>query len=161
MIAQLRLDAIERQIPTGRQLVHPKALETLLDRAPHDVELLLNTGYLEYAFDLSSAGANTRSEKRVWRQSVIEYAQGYLGKNDFQRKPDRLAAVVRACLPAGSGPFTISKLARCWTVSSTHLHSLLASGAFRAEPGQALKITHSPLLNRASVSEWLKTRRVA
>ncbi len=124
------------------------------------MELLIEAGYLEYAFDLSSAGAATRKEKRVWRQSALEYAKGYLGRNDLNRKTDRIAAVIKDCLPAGAKPFTISRLARCWTISSTHLHSLLVEGAFSAEPGQSLHVRQSPLINRASVAEFLLRRRI-
>ncbi len=157
---QLRLDASDRQIPAGRPLVHPKALETLLDREPHDIEFLVDSGALEYAFDLSTAGSGRR-EKRVWRQSVIEYAAGYLGRNDLNRKADRMPEVLRACLPPGNGPFALSHLKRRWTVSSTHLHALLADGVFLKEPGQALTRKQSPLLQRASVAAFLARRRIA
>lgn len=156
---QLRLDAIERALPTGRPLVPAQALMVVLDRSEDDIKYLWEAGLLRFAFDVASPCAK-RKEVRVWRESVLEYQTGntdyILRRNDAAD----LARAVAACVPAGNGPVPLAKLARLWTVSSTHLHDLVKAGSISALAGQDLKQTQTPALDRQSVIEFLQRRRI-
>lgn len=163
MDTQLRMDVIERQLPTSRPLVKLDVVMHLLQRNEDDCKYLYEAGLLRWAFDLSSPGSR-RKEVRIWRGSVIEYQAGdhRVILNAHQTESaDEARKILAACLPPGLGPVALSKLVPLWAASSTHLHDLLKESLLRPLAGQQLKQTETPMLDRASVIGFLQSRRIA
>jgi len=157
---QLRMDAIERQLPVEKPLVPLKVVMFYLKRDEDGVRYLYESGLLRFAFDIGDAGAK-RKEVRIYRESVEEYLLKDYSQIDSRKANDArdLAAAIRASLPAGR-TFTVSKLKDLWTVSSTHLHDLADAGEISVVPGQSLHVKESPALLRESVAEFLLRRRI-
>lgn len=156
---QLRFEGVESQLALGRQLLPIEIAMGVLNRDEDGVKWLYESGHLQVAFDLASAGTK-RAEVRIWRQSIIDYGERdystLLGRKDHQA----LAKAISAALPPGEKPVLLAKLRNLWWLSSTHLHNLLEAREFCAVPGQRLKHPHSPLLERASLEAFLTRRRI-
>ncbi len=156
---QLRLDAIERQIKSWAPLVKLDAVRALFRRSEDDAKFLYESGYLQFAFNLADKDA-ARAEVRIYNGSIEKYAANDLEHLQARGDAAELEAAVRACLPPERGPVKLSALTRLWVISGTHLHDLCSAGEMSLLPGQTLRQKQTPLLVRASVSDFLKRRRI-
>lgn len=160
---QLRFDAIERELPASQPLATIETLRSLSGRSEDDIKYLYESGLLRFAFDLSSPGSK-RKEVRVFFKCFFDYLRRDYG--EMVRTPEAaqgakdLHAVVLACIPPGKGAVKLSTLSKWWIVSSTHLHDLLSDTTLVKVPGQLLRAKQTPGLDRASVAEFLKSRRI-
>lgn len=162
---QLTLDI---HIPAGRVLIPLEAVMVLTDKDEDQVLSLIETGAIAWAWDLRSKEA-TRREVRVWRESLLDY----LHHDDGPRTPPSVKArltdqdeapTYQALMPHSRPELRTTELTRLWSVSSTHMHALIAdqllAEAGREEkrpasgPNSYIKVT------RESVIAFLMSRRI-
>ena len=149
---QLVLSAIHDRIPATRPLVPIEAAMVLLDRDEDEILHAVESGALGWAWDIATPGAERR-EVRIWRDSLLALIAG-------EREPAREWGHVQAMvLPPGD--IKTPALCRLFSCGSTHVHALARA---------ALHVVRGPdapsgpraysVISRASVSEFLRSRRV-
>ncbi len=153
---------------TGRPLVPIEAVMVILDRNEDDLLRLVEEGELEFAFDISSAGA-ARREVRIYRESLLRYrAQSFRAslapvRSDIPAQESRgLLHCITAILPQHSNMIlTAVELARCWSCSSSHVQRLIADGALADASPEGRKLTNTRSVTCASAEAFLTRRRIA
>lgn len=127
----------------------------LLDRNEDEILQAVESGVLQWAWDIRAPGASRR-EIRIWRDSILE-ATTAQRRHSGDESPD---LILREILPPRD--LRSSELTRLWSCSSTHVHALIEAGCLIMVEAPAA--TSGPLsycrVSRASVGQFLQARRV-
>ena len=119
----------------------------------------IESGELRWAFNIARPKSGKRSI-RVLSQSVSEY----IARTPAPRISDaeELAQIVRKLFPIYGAAIRVTQLARDWNASGTHIIHLVDERELRLAKGSPRRAGRggSPLIEVASVVEFLKRRRV-
>jgi len=119
----------------------------------------IESGELRWAFNIARPKSGKRSI-RVLSQSVSEY----IARTPAPRISDaeELAHIVRKLFPIYGAAIRVTQLARDWNASGTHIIHLVDERELRLAKGSPRRAGRggSPLIEVASVVEFLKRRRV-
>lgn len=114
---------------------------------------LVKSGKLKFAFNIAVPDAH-RKLVRVLSLSLIDLAFG------TSTQPTAVADSIKYIIPSSDEEILCSVVVRAFNVSSTHIHGLVRGGCFAvARPRRFAN--DSPGLSRASVVEFLQSRRCA
>jgi len=147
MPLQLQLDL---RVALRRPLLPSKAVEALLDLGPDGVIREIESGRLEWAWDIRSPDAAKR-DLRVWAPCVRHFMDGVFAPI----AGDPYAAI----LPATRAVWRGTDLQRLFTCSETHITHLLDAGELTALNPQRAR-TISAEIPRLAVLNFLLKRRL-
>jgi hypothetical protein len=152
------------KLPSNRPLLPMKAAICFLDRDEKQIMNLIDLGLLMWAFDIRRRDSVERREVRIWRKSLIDYAQGIVpqdGWRNLRAQPntkDEWNEVVKGILP-GKATLRGYEIARVFTCSKMHVIRLADDGDLvRSQP--ATKPKESPYIKRESIVTFLSARRI-
>ena len=133
-------------------LVSVETCRAMLGQSEDVIVALVENGKLRFAFNLS---VNSRSRRllRILSLSLLDHA----ARTDTQ--PPTVDGAVRYIMPGSSPELHASWLARHLNVSPTHIYNMLDGGCIQDVSPRSRKATGERTVSRASVVEFLKTRR--
>jgi hypothetical protein len=153
--SQLTFDLNLRNCPPLAPLA---AAMWILQRDEDSVLELIENGLLLWAFDISNPNARTRSEIRIFRDSLRDYLEGKSRMGRPCADAPVLDYVIKHCLP-GDKPFIAASLiARNWTCSRTHINQLIDASALVQTRSATRGPNGSAIVTRASAEQFLTAR---
>lgn len=161
------LPPIQRQMDLRLRIRCPlvcvKTAKDVLKRTEEEIEMLVENGFLLWAFDIARLHAKYRRELRILRKSIEDYENGVLpqeGWRDLRAEPatkKEWQDCLKEIIPAQRA-YRAWELAQIFNCSKTHINSLVDDGTLvEAQPRRHKK--ESPLITRASIVDFLKAKR--
>ena len=145
--------SLATRLQTGRPLVPLEVAAWLLGWGDYQLECAIDRGDLEWCFDIRREAA-TRREIRVWRRSLQARARGEPSPSDWP-------AVAADILPIGFVPtIRAARVAEIFTCDPRHIGRLWSDGSLTGQPANGGGPDSSPIIQRASVLDFLRARRL-
>jgi hypothetical protein len=153
-------------LPVGRMLLPLEAVMVLTDRDEDQVLSLVDTGALTWAWDLRHPDAKRRMIA-VWRTSLMLYLEdpqrmgrGVTAAELRRSQAQHETEVLQNLLPRSRPEVRSTELMRMWSCSSTHIHDLIGAGCFDCVNGPGRGPNGYARVTTASVTTFLRERRV-
>ena len=140
-------------LPAARHLLPMEVCVLLLDKEPDQVLQIMESGQIDFAWNIASPGARRR-DLRIWRESLLALV------NRSASEPRSVEDVINSILPARD-PRT-PELQRWFCASQSHVQRLVEAGELRpcAPPVATRGPNAFTRIERASVAEFLRKRRL-
>lgn len=133
-----------------------------LRRHPDDILRMIEDGRLEWAWDIAAGPCRRRREIRIWFAS-LEWARRHLGRPAHETPlppPLSPAQVVEQIIGHHRPLLRGSEVQALLNCDRNLVFRHLRSGALRLASGQASLTCRTPLIQRASVEQFLLARRI-
>ncbi len=143
------------QAPRKIRLFHLWAAAAWLDKTPDEIILLIDSGEISYAFDISCS-RKTRREIRVLAPCLQACLSGE-GSSD-----PGWPAVANYILHQDKPNVSVVQLAASWSCGTEHIYSLVKNGDLAVSKSGTPRRgpNGSALLHRPQVLDWLLARRI-